>query len=117
MSEARLTIDPATGAELPDLPRREPFFNLPRVVLVLLGIMGAMHAWLSVSSPAVQRNAVETFAFIPVRYVSIDWGNLAALPSLAWPFITHLFLHGNIAHIGFNALWLMAVGTPLARRL
>ena len=33
-----------------------------------------------------------------------------------WTPLTYVFLHANWAHVGFNALWLVAFGAPVARR-
>ena len=30
--------------------------------------------------------------------------------------MTYAFLHGSFAHLGFNLIWLVAFGTPVARR-
>ena len=101
---------PAEEAEL----RREPFFKLPHAVLLLLAIMVAVHVYVNFQSDAVQYEIISKFALVPARYAN-GLGHVSL--SLLLPFITHLFLHGNFTHIAFNALWLMAVGTPLARRL
>jgi membrane associated rhomboid family serine protease len=96
--------------------RREPFFKLPGVILLLLTLMAAVHVVLMLSSPAFQQFAVTTFGFVPEHYSDVSDSD-RGVAELAWPFVTHAFLHGNLAHLIFNALWLMAVGTPLARRL
>lgn len=33
------------------------------------------------------------------------------------PLIAHMFLHAGLAHLLFNLLWLLAFGSPVARRL
>ena len=33
-----------------------------------------------------------------------------------WTFATYAFLHGSWAHVGFNCVWLVAFGSPVARR-
>jgi membrane associated rhomboid family serine protease len=33
-----------------------------------------------------------------------------------WSFVTYSLLHANLAHIGFNVLWLLPFGSALARR-
>jgi membrane associated rhomboid family serine protease len=38
----------------------------------------------------------------------------AAMP---WTFVTYGLLHGSWAHVLLNGVWLMAFGTPVARRL
>ena len=33
-----------------------------------------------------------------------------------WTFVTYGFLHADLSHIGLNSLWLLAFGSPVARR-
>jgi membrane associated rhomboid family serine protease len=59
------------------------------------------------------------FAFIPARYdpsVMPDVVWPGGLPADIWTFVTYAFIHGNIAHLLFNSIWLLAFGSPVARR-
>src|SRR5262249_839757 len=103
-----------------ELPPRERIFNVPVVVLWLLAAMGLVHVLLTLVLAANQAsNFLELFAFIPSRY------NLRLLSELSWvrgwgaavwTFLTYAFIHGNLMHLGFNGVWLLAFGTPVARR-
>jgi membrane associated rhomboid family serine protease len=68
-------------------------------------------------SEQVQLEIIGLFAFVPLRYVGgvpSDWpGGFAGD---VWTFVTYAFLHGGWAHVGLNAVWLLAFGTPVARR-
>ena len=33
-----------------------------------------------------------------------------------WTFVTYAFIHADLTHLGFNALWLLPFGSALARR-
>ena len=33
-----------------------------------------------------------------------------------WTFVTYAFLHGDLNHLVFNSIWLLAFGSPVARR-
>jgi membrane associated rhomboid family serine protease len=44
----------------------------------------------------------ESFAF--------GWG------AAVWTFVTYAFIHGSLVHLFFNGVWLLAFGTPVARR-
>ena len=33
-----------------------------------------------------------------------------------WTFFTYALVHADLTHLGFNALWLLAFGSPVARR-
>src|SRR5262249_57355241 len=59
------------------------------------------------------------FAFIPARY------DASVLPDVAWPggwaadiwtFVTYALIHADLSHLIFNAVWLLAFGSPVARR-
>jgi membrane associated rhomboid family serine protease len=62
---------------------------------------------------------LELFAFDPLRYGAssvldepLPGGFLADI----WTFVTYAFLHVNLTHLVFNLIWLVAFGTPVARR-
>ncbi|MEM8786440.1 MAG: rhomboid family intramembrane serine protease, partial [Pseudomonadota bacterium] len=47
-------------------------------------------------------------------------GNITALGYFlqGWlPFVTHTLLHADFMHVGFNCIWLLAFGTPVAKRI
>jgi membrane associated rhomboid family serine protease len=63
--------------------------------------------------------ALLLFAFIPARY------DASVAPDVAWPggwaadvwtFVTYALIHGDISHLVFNAIWLLAFGSPVAQR-
>jgi membrane associated rhomboid family serine protease len=99
--------------------RREPILNVPAVVVTVLVAIATVHVlrvW--VLSADVDRFVVFTFGFVPARY---SGGGLnGVLPggfgADVWTFVTYGFLHADLTHLGFNALWLLAFGSPVARR-
>jgi len=101
-------------------PAREPIFNVPVVLLSLLAIMGLVHALTELVPGVDQMDAfLDMFAFVPARYDlrvlrefpwTLGWG------AAVWTFLTYAFIHGNLMHLGFNVAWLIAFGTPVARR-
>jgi membrane associated rhomboid family serine protease len=99
------------------LDRHEPIFNVPGVVLMVLGLCCLVHAvrWLLPAGEDAWLTAA--LAFIPMRLVSgvaeqLPGGEPATLTS----FLTHLFVHGDTTHLLLNMAWLLAFGSPLARR-
>jgi membrane associated rhomboid family serine protease len=98
----------------------EPIFNVPTVVSALLAVLLAIHAireW--AITPEFDNELLWLFAFVPSRYDSAVFGTGAFPGGLAadvWTFITYAFLHGSWTHLGLNAVWLLAFGTPVARR-
>jgi membrane associated rhomboid family serine protease len=99
---------------------REPIFNIPAVLLATIAVLALIH--LGRTLLLSQQENVEfllRFAFIPARYDSnilpgAEWpGGWAAD---IWTFVSYALIHGDWMHFGFNAVWLVAFGTPLARR-
>jgi membrane associated rhomboid family serine protease len=99
---------------------RERIFNVPVVVLSLLAAMGLIHALMTLVLSADQASDfLVLFAFIPARYDVKLLSELWWVPgwgAAVWTFLTYAFIHGNLMHLGFNGVWLLAFGTPVARR-
>ncbi|MER9241935.1 rhomboid family intramembrane serine protease [Mesorhizobium sp. M0633] len=93
--------------------RREPVFNLPPVVLAVIGICVVVFLMQQyVLSQDQQLTLLYDGAFIPVLYTGqygFDWFLFSR------PF-TYAFLHGGFAHLAINMVWLAAFGSPLANR-
>jgi membrane associated rhomboid family serine protease len=100
---------------------RQPIFNAPGVVVAVLGALLAVFLatdadWGLLPSGTRARLFV-LLAFFPDRLGeaagALQGGRLAA----ATQFVTHIFVHGDFTHLAINAACLLAVGTPVARRL
>jgi len=122
---ARRSISPLSDLERlvhppRELPARERVFNVPAVVLWLLAAMGLIHALMSLVLSVDQANDfLVLFAFIPARYDVKLLSELWWVPgwgAAVWTFLTYAFIHGNLMHLSFNGVWLLAFGTPVARR-
>lgn len=100
--------------------RREPILNVPFVVVVLLAVLGLIHAVRDWLLPAdTDRVLVWTLAFVPARYDTnaLTDGILPGGPGAEiWSFLTYALLHADWTHLGFNAVWLLAFASPVARR-
>jgi membrane associated rhomboid family serine protease len=96
---------------------REPVLTLPGALTAYILLLAVIH--LRVLLPPDMENwTIDVFAFIPKRYdstlLAIDFpGGEGAK---VWTFVTYSLLHANLAHIGFNVLWLLPFGSALARR-
>ena len=100
-------------------PERQPIFNIPAVIVgVLVAILGIQAILSFVLSPDAYVKVVVDFAFIPARETAPQTLPLIVPTgaSRLWTFVTYALLHGGWAHVGFNALWLAAFGSPLAWR-
>ena len=100
--------------------RHQPILNVPPVVVVLLALLGIVHAvreWLL--TPDVDRVLVWSLAFVPARYdaSALTDGILPGGPGAElWSFFSYALLHADWMHLGFNAVWLLAFASPVARR-
>lgn len=94
--------------------RREPIFNLPWIVTLFIATCVGIYVvsfhlldddqyvWLLLRA-----------AFIPALYG-------AELPPGFYPFagpVSYSLLHGSLAHLAVNMIWLAAFGSPLANRI
>ena len=94
----------------------EPFFRAPKVVLVLIAGLVAVHLALQSAGADWQVWSLYALAFIPARLSGAAefpaiWG------SQAWSFLTYAFLHADMMHLFFNCLWFLVFGSVVARRL
>jgi membrane associated rhomboid family serine protease len=103
-----------------DQPRRERMLNVPAAIVVLLAVLGLVQLLLMFVLTAEQMTEfLLLFAFIPARY------DFSVLSDVAWPggwaadiwaFVTYALIHADFSHLIFNAVWLLAFGSPVARR-
>jgi membrane associated rhomboid family serine protease len=98
----------------------EPVFNVPPVVLGLVAWLSFVYVMLAWVLPVeLSETVLELFAFEPLRYyvtTELDGPLPGGFPAALWTFVTYAFLHINLIHLGFNLIWLVAFGTPVARR-
>lgn len=94
--------------------RREPVFNLPAIVIAIIGICAAVHVTrVYLLTPDQDVWVLIRAAFIPIRYSGQFDLEIYAFTSP----ITYAFLHGDFIHLAVNMVWLAAFGSPLANRL
>lgn len=99
------------------MSQREPIFNAPSVVVWLLGIFVAVHALRWVLPEPDSNRLILALGFIPARWSGYS-GELPGGPiATATSLVTHVFVHGDLTHLLINSAWLLAFGSPVARRL
>lgn len=101
----------------PAVRDRQPIFNVPWPVLALLGAMIAMHLVRLFLNEDQAYWLLAALAFIPARYSEASGALPGGEMAKATSFVTHLFLHADKIHLAVNGAWLLAFGTPLAKRL
>jgi membrane associated rhomboid family serine protease len=104
---------------------RQPIFNAPGIVLGVLAAMVAVfvavdpawgllpdvtRAWLFAVLALVPDRLSDGAGMLPG---AIPGGRLAAATQL----VTHIFVHANLTHLVMNGAFILAIGTPVARRL
>lgn len=107
----------ATAAEAQPRPAvavREPVFNLPGIVVVLIAICAGIHlARVTMFDLDRELWLLVRFAFVPIRYTG---GYDVDIYAFVAPW-SYAFLHGGVAHLVVNMIWLAAFGSPLANRI
>lgn len=100
-------------------PRREPMLNVPTVLVGTLLVLLIVHVIRLFLSENAEVEFLLLFAFIPARYdANIVAGAVwpGGFGADIWTFVTYALIHADWMHLGFNAIWLLAFGTPVARR-
>jgi membrane associated rhomboid family serine protease len=100
--------------------QREPILNVPAVVVALLLVLGLVHGVREyILSDNADRVLVWMLAFVPARYdgsILTDGLLPGGWGAQFWTFLTYALLHADLTHLGFNAVWLLAFASPVARR-
>jgi membrane associated rhomboid family serine protease len=106
---------PAVENRDAEAPRREPAFNLPQSLVIVLVILTAIHVLRTYFlSAAADEYVLLQFSFIPARYsMPLTTQDLAWL----WSPVTYSLLHGSWEHLIFNGFWMVAFGAPVVRRI
>ena len=134
-------LDRSAAPEGP-APQREPAFDIPGAIVSILVLLGGIHLARQVIPEAWDDALFTRLAFVPGRLTFAVApervvGGMVALAGQgaegyrqaqagrfflgdgsaeAWTTVTYGLLHADWAHIGLNGVWLLAFGTPVARR-
>ena len=104
------------GEAIPGAGGHQPIFMIPGVIVVLGGLMLAIHLAASlILNQEGQLNLIIWFGVIPKRLIAPGEVPGGLLP-LLWSPITYAFLHAGWDHVIGNVVWLAIFGTPVARR-
>ena len=99
------------------MQRHEPLFNVPNSVLVVIALLFAIHFSWGLMPPDFESWLFAAGAFIPSRYAGeadlLPGGWVAMFTSP----VTYQLMHGDLMHIMFNSLWLLAFGGAVALRV
>ena len=119
---------------------REPVFNIPAVILAILAGLSALHALRMTLPDETGFYLLSELAFVPARLTNLfdpagvrvaiaavaaqgpdgpDSGLLELMGDTSaklWTMVTYSGLHADWTHLALNSLWLLAFGSPVARR-
>lgn len=91
--------------------------RLPPMVLGLVAINGLIFLYQSSLSMSDAFSFIREWAMVPRRYTDPVWGAANGLPATnPLPWLSNMFLHGGLAHIGFNMWSLYLFGCALEER-
>ena len=117
-----------------DQRARQPMFNVPTVIVVLVAVFLLVFYLQSQMDETAQMEFVRRFAFVPARisnWLDPNWFSSLSLDAdtqslagfflddgalMPWTWLTYAFLHGSWTHVLLNSLWLMSFGAAVARR-
>lgn len=105
----------------PQPPQRERAFNVPPLLLVIIGVLGLIHLLVTYGPQALSTDMFLNLALFPARLIASE---ATAAQFFIGPFwlsygtlATYGLLHGDWMHLGINSLWLVTFGAPVVRRL
>lgn len=102
----------------PDAQGKQPIFNVPTGIVVLLGVLVAIHVIRNLLPLATDNWIIGATAFIPSRYSDVEANALPGQPYASYTsWITHMLIHGSVLHLMFNSAWLLAFGGAVANRV
>jgi membrane associated rhomboid family serine protease len=106
-----------TQSDAPPEGPREPILTLPGALTAYIALIAVIHLRVLLP-PELENWTIDVFAFIPKRYDStlLDIAFPGGTGAKVWTFVSYSLLHANLAHIGFNVLWLLPFGSALVRR-
>ena len=101
--------------------RKVPVINAPWIVLAFIGVFALIHVFRSLLGEESRDWFTLAFAFTPARYMELRQAAGFTFPGGVagdvWTFVSHMFLHGDIAHLIINSVWMLIFGSVVARRL
>jgi membrane associated rhomboid family serine protease len=86
--------------------------NLPTVVMVVIGVLVAVHLVLQFANQPWQAWVQFAFAFIPARFGPAPFPQIPG--SAYWSMFTYAFLHADWFHVATNSVWLAIFSKPVA---
>ena len=101
----------------PPQTTHQPALNIPAIIVVFVALLVAIHLLrLWEAGARIDHQILLFFSFIPGRYYDVGLEQLAPM-ALYWTPITYSLLHADWLHLLMNIFWMIAFGSPVAKRL
>jgi len=98
--------------------QREPIFNLPPLLFIVVGALICVHLWPEYGKSDQDKiNFFFFFSFIPDFFYENDLGYADSFGLNLFRMVSYSLLHADWAHLNLNLIWLVIFGTPLIRQL
>jgi membrane associated rhomboid family serine protease len=102
-------------------PRSQPAIRAPLVVWLLIALLVGIELSREFLWNGASQEIFFEYGFVPARYsaawLAVHGTNPGSWFARAVPFVSYIFLHGGLAHVAMNSVWLLAFGAIVARRL
>jgi membrane associated rhomboid family serine protease len=99
------------------MTRSEPILNVPRSVAGAAWLLTGVQTVKSLLPDEAKITLLLALAFIPARYsgaaLELPGGYVTAVTS----FVTYMIVHAGWVHLVVNLLWMLAIGSAVARRM
>jgi len=97
---------------------KQPFLKAPVIILVLIALMLIMQALMATGGQTVRISFIVEMGLFPARFFAEGLGGLpGGLSQGIVTLFTYAFVHGGWAHCLINMAFLLAFGSPVAKRL
>lgn len=96
---------------------RQPAFNIPASVVIAALAMVVVHVLRIALPPREGLTMLLALAFIPARYAGPTPDLPGGTVSEITTFVTYMFVHGDWTHLIVNAIWMLAFGSAVAKRI
>jgi membrane associated rhomboid family serine protease len=98
-----------------EAPQGEPLTRVPAPVLVVIGLLVAVHGGLLLTGEDWRVWSLYALSLIPARFGPEPFPYIPG--SQFWSFLTHGLLHADALHLFFNCLWLLIFSSVVQRRM
>jgi membrane associated rhomboid family serine protease len=95
-----------------------PMLNIPRVLIVLVGLFFCVHLVRHILPLDLERTLIFYMAFVPALLsYALEHGQLVASALGLASMLSYSLLHSDMMHLVMNSVWLVVFASPLTKLL